>query len=137
MPRRPMTKEAKIRRALEAGVSVSEIARRYHTSPQYVNVIRRKHFPPRPVQAEPTLVPVQEHSVGPLPPAPRAEPAPAPAPAHDPYFASGLVSLHPEPPQPTAGISSIPLGAGEVRELAGPPKPTLWQRFKLWFWGRA
>lgn len=130
MPRKPMTKEAKIRRALDAGVPVGEIARRYHTSPGYVHIIRRKHFPPRP---EPT--PVQEHSVGPLPPVPRAEPVPAPTP--EPYFASGLVSLQPEPPQPTAGISSIPLGAGEVRELEGPPKPTLWQRFKLWAWGRA
>lgn len=135
MPRKPMTKEAKIRRALDAGVPVGEIARRYHTSPQYVNVVRRKYLPPRPVQAEPTLV--QEHSVGPLPDAGRAEPASEPAPTPEPYFASGIVSLQPEPPQPTAGISSIPLGAGEVRELEGPPEPTLWQRFKLWAWGRA
>jgi hypothetical protein len=125
MPKRPMTKEAKIRRALDAGMSVGEISRRYNTSPGYVQVIRRKYTAPRPVQAEPSLV--QEHSVGPLPPAPKVEP----------YFASGLVSLQPEPPQPTAGISSIPLGAGEVREIEGPPKPTLWRRFKLWFWGRA
>jgi hypothetical protein len=129
MPRKPMTKEAKIRRALDAGMSVGEISRRYNTSPGYVQVIRRKYLPPRPVQAEPSLV--QEHSVGPLPPAPRVEPVP------ESYFASGLVSLQPEPPQPTAGISSIPLGAGEVRGIEGPPKPTLWQRFKLWAWGRA
>jgi hypothetical protein len=125
MPKRPMTKEAKIRRALDAGMSVGEISRRYNTSPGYVQVIRRKYTAPRPLQTEPSLV--QEHSVGPLPPAPKVEP----------YFASGLVSLQPEPPQPTAGISSIPLGAGEVREIEGPPKPTLWQRFKLWAWGRA
>jgi hypothetical protein len=123
MPRKRMTKEAKIRRALDANIPVMEIARRYHTSPQYVNVIRRKHVKPQ------SVLPVQEHSVGPLPEAPKVVP--------EPYFASGLVSLQPEPPQPTAGISSIPLGAGEVREIEGPPKPTLWQKFKLWFWGRA
>jgi len=123
MPRKPMTKEAKIRRALEAGLSVGEISRRYNTSPQYVNLIRRKHVKPQ------SVLPVQEHSVGPLPDAPKAVP--------EPYFASGLVSLQPEPPQPTAGISSIPLGAGEVREIEGPPKLTRWQKFKLWFWGRA
>lgn len=122
MPRKPMTKEAKIRRALENGVSPGEISRRYNTSINYVHIIRRKHAQTRVVQ---------EHSVGPLPDSGRAEPMP------EPYFASGLVSLQPEPVQPTAGISSIPLGAGEVRELEGPPKPTWWQRFKLWAWGRA
>jgi hypothetical protein len=117
MPRKPMTKEAKIRRALEAGVPVPAIAQRYNTSYQYVNLIRRKMR--KAVEVVDTAH-VQEHSVGPLPDAPRA----------------GLVSLQAEIPQPTAGITSIPLGVGEVREVVVEPKPTLWQRFKLWMWGR-
>lgn len=122
MPRKPMTKEAKIKRALEAGVPVNEISRRYNTSYQYVNVIKRKMYKQRQAQQ-----PVQEHSVGPLPEAPRAEP----------MFATGIVALHPEPVPPTAGLASIPLGVGEIRELKVAEKPTLWQRFKLWAWGRA
>lgn len=117
MPRKPMTKETKIKRALERGLSAQEIARRHHTSPQYVNVIRRKMARD---QARETQY---EHIVGPLPEA-------------------GIVALHPVPEtqQPAVGIMAIPPGAGEVKELEGPPPPpplTLWQRFKLWAWGRA
>lgn len=124
MPRKPMTKEAKIKRALERGLSAQEIARRHHTSPQYVNLIRRKMARD---QAKDTQ---HEHIVGPLPEIP---------PKEEPMFATGIVALHPAPetPQPAVGIMAIPPGAGEVKELEGPPKPTLWQRFKLWAWGRA
>lgn len=128
MPRKAMTKEAKIKRALDNGIAVSEIARRYNTSPQYVHRIRSKHWRQH------------EHIVGPLPLVPvpplvKEEPSPD----TDKIFASGIVALKPEPdtPQPTVGIMAIPPGAGEVKELEGPPKPTLWQRFKLWAWGRA
>lgn len=124
MPRQPMTKEAKIKRALERGLSAQEIARRHHTSPQYVNVIRRKMKRDQAKEAQ------HEHIVGPLPEIPAKE---------EPMFATGIVALKPEPdvPQPTVGIMTVAPGAGEVKELEGPPKPTLWQRFKLWAWGRA
>lgn len=127
MPRKPMTKETKIKRALERGLSAQEIARRYNTSPQYVNVIRRKMTRD---QARETQY---EHIVGPLPETPVKE---------EPMFATGIVALHPVPEtqQPAVGIMAIPPGAGEVKELEGPPPPpplTLWQRFKLWAWGRA
>lgn len=125
--RTPMTKEAKIKRALGNGLSAAEIARRYRTSPQYVNLIRRR-LEAKKAQEQ------HEHIVGPLPEA-----------VSGPLFATGIVSLQPVPetPQPTAGIMAVPPGAGEIRELEGPPappappKPTLWQRFKLWAFGRA
>ena len=132
MPRKAMTKEAKIKRALDNGIAVNEIARRYRTSQQYVNLIRRKHCRQH------------EHIVGPLPLVPDQSVAPSPPaqPAkEEPMFAAGIVALHPVPdtPQPTAGILAVPPARGEVVELMGPPAPTLtrWQRFKLWAWGRA
>ena len=135
MPRKAMTKEAKIKRALDNGIAVNEIARRYRTSQQYVNLIRRKHWRPH------------EHIVGPLPLVPEIPHDLQPPAKDEPYldteklFASGIVALKPEPdlPPPTVGIMAVPPARGEVVELMGPPAPppTLWQRFKLWAWGRA
>jgi transposase-like protein len=144
MPRKAMTKEAKIKRALDNGIAIHEIARRYNTSPQYVNLIKRKHWR---VDKRPGPQP-HEHIVGPLPDAPELPTIPhdlQPPAKEEPYldteklFASGIVTLKPEPDlfPPPVGIMAIPPGAGEVRELEGPPKPTLWQRFKLWVRGWA
>lgn len=127
MPRKAMTKEAKIKRALERGLSASEIARMYRTSPQYVNLIKRKQLGKQTHQ---------EHIVGPLPGPEKVEP----------MFATGIVALQPVPEtsQPTAGILAVPPAEGKVsglvvttQELVGPPRPTMWQRFKMWAWGRA
>lgn len=143
MPRKAMTKEAKIKRALKNGIAVNEIARSYRTSQQYVNLIRRKMAKDA-VAAQPQP---HEHIVGPLPLVPEIPHDLQPPAKDEPYldteklFASGIIALKPEPdiPQPTVGIMAVPPARGEVVELMGPPAPppTMWQRFKLWAWGRA
>lgn len=129
--RKRMTKEAKILRALRKGHHPKAVAAYYNTSLNYVykvrmHDVRSRDSGPAPAvnldqgsAPEPARVPTE--LVGP--------PVPAPA---------GLVTLQSEIPQPTAGIGPLPSGSGEVVvKGTEPPKPTLWQRFKLWAWGRA
>jgi hypothetical protein len=138
--RRRMTKESKIARALRKGYHPKAVAEYYNTSLNYVYKVRLRHMnlrspldapPPEKLDQgsapEPARVPVEIVSLAATTPHPTPQPIPA-----------GLVTLQSEIPQPTAGIGPLPLGSGEVVvKKPEPSKPTLWQRFKLWAWGRS
>lgn len=133
-----MSKERKIIRALQKGRSPKEISEYYNTSLNYVYKVRMRNanliYPSstQPAAVDPASAPepgrIPSEFVGP--------PAPEPAPT----LPAGLVTLHSEIPQPTAGIGPLPLGSGtvvEVKPVVERPKLTRWQQFKLWLWGRA
>lgn len=123
--RKQMTKRRKIMRALAKGYTPRDVAEYYNTSLQYVYKIKSR------MTVSPVNPPVAELPLTPPPPVKPEEFVGPPAPV-------GIVTLQPEIPQPTAGIGPLPSGSGEVIvKDQEPPRPTLWQRFKLWAWGRA
>jgi hypothetical protein len=106
MPKRTMSKSAKIRRALTRGESVATIVAKYDTTPSMVYNIRssmkRKEQKP-----ESTII---------VPPTP--DPVP-----------SGIITLSDPAPMPPGGITVV------MSPPTVEPKPSLWARFKLWAFG--
>lgn len=106
MPRRTISKSAKIRRAIAKGESVAAIVAKYDTTPSMVYNIRSsmKRKEQRP---EGTIT---------------ATPAPSP---------SGIITLSGTDPVPPGGITYVMTSPPAPDE----PKPGLWARFKLWAFG--
>lgn len=125
MPRRPMSKSAKIRRALSRNLSPSYIAERYQTSLSTVYNIKSQ-MKRKAAQEQPTTIitppePTAPMVVAPLTTAPVAVPA------------GGIITLSDPTPVPPGGITYVAPPATPIEVIGG--RPSLWARFKLWMFG--
>ncbi len=125
MPRRPMSKSAKIRRALSRNLSPSYIAERYQTSLSTVYNIKSQ-MKRRAAQEQPTTIitppePVAPMVVGPITTAPVRVPA------------GGIITLSDPTPVPPGGITYVAPTATPTAVVE--EKLSLWARFKLWAFG--
>jgi len=107
VPKRTMSKSAKIRRALMRGESVASIVAKYDTTPSMVYNIRSS-MKRKEQSAKPTIIP-----------------APIAAPG-------GIITLSDPAPMPPGGISYVVAPPSPP----APEAPLgLWARFKLWAFG--
>lgn len=110
---RPMTQSAKVRRLLEKDVPVKVIAKRLGITVQAVYRVKYKTK-----KAQSTGI----ASLATLPPT----------------EASGIASFgNPSvPPGTIVYVDSAPTPAEAATEVASAERPTLWQRIKLYVWGK-
>ena len=125
MPRRPMSKSAKIRRALSRNLSPAYIAERYQTSLSTVYNIKSQ-MKRKAAQEQPTTIiaspePTAPMVVAPLTTAPVAVPA------------GGIITLSDPTPVPPGGITYVAPTATPTAVVE--ERPSLWARFKLWMFG--
>lgn len=119
MPRRPMSKSAKIRRALSRNLSPSYIAERYQTSLSTVYNIKSQ-MKRKAAQEQPTTI------ITPPEPVPQTIVAPVVA-------AGGIITLSDPTPVPPGGITYVAPTATPTAVVE--ERPNLWARFKLWMFG--
>ena len=121
MPRRPMSKSAKIRRALSRNLSPSYIAERYQTSLSTVYNIKSQ-MKRKAAQEQPTTIIASPEPVAPVTPsAPVA------------VATGGIITLSDPTPVPPGGITYVAPTATPTAVVE--ERPSLWARFKLWMFG--
>ena len=119
MPRRLMSKSAKIRRALSRNLSPAYIAERYQTSLSTVYNIKSQMKRKASLEQPTTIIASPE-------PVPQTIVAPAVA-------AGGIITLSDPAPVPPGGITYVAPTATPTAVVE--ERPNLWARFKLWMFG--